>query len=401
MGKINNDLKDYLDEDTAQQQPEQPQPEQPQELIEDEVIDESSSLDPEQTDLAVESAEPVLADSPKRTTRAINKLHFWSDWSRNKKIYVFGGGLLASLIILVLSLIFVVQPSNANSYVSKSWYDLVSSSSSIDRAVKSEVNLEGTRDLTKELYAYNEKLSSTSFEAKSKSSITYKSATTDEYAGLTKQMGEYFSDSATVLAKTDSDITSISEDKLTELKTKGSDLKTKVDDFRSKKSLQEDISPNLFNLDAYITEVKSKKEEIDKEKKEEEQKKKSEQAAATAKEASDKASVESIGNSYFKAYINGNEAGVRSTLSKGYQGEYDFASLTPARRTSFYPKSHRIVTVVKDGDNYKLTATVTYISVYQDGSGNNVESVQPVTEIYRVVYATETGSWKLDGRVES
>lgn len=390
MAKTNdNDLKDYLENEQGASQPKE---EQKEELNEDEVIDDPESPEQSQSE---ESA------NHKRTTRVIKKLHFWSDWSRKKKIYVFGGGLLASLVILILSLIFIIQPSKANSYVSKSWHDLVVSSASIDRAVKSEVNLEGTRDLTKELYAYNEKLNATSFDSKSKSSITYKSSTTNEYADLTDQMGDYFSDSATTLAKTDSDITSISEDELGSLRTKGSELKTKVDDFRTKKNLQEEINANLFNLDTYISEVKSKKEEIEKEKKDEEQKKKDEEAAAKAKDSADKASVESVGNSYFKAYINGSEAGVRATLSKGYQGEYDFASLTPARRTSFYPKSHRIVTVVKDGENYKLTASVTYVSVYQDSGGNNVESIQPITEIYRVVYSTDAGSWKIDGRVES
>lgn len=394
MAKTNNDLKDYLEDEQVTSQDQKALEE---DLKEDEVVDDSI-LEDDETNSSLEIPE---SNTPKRSSRAISKLHFWSDWSRNKKIYVFGGGLLASLVVLILSLIFVVQPSKANSYVNKSWHDLVASSASIDRAVKAEVNLEGTRDLTKELYAYNEKLSSTSFDAKSKSSITYKSSTTDEYGDITNQMGEYFSDSATILAKTDSDITSISEDELSDLKAKGADLKTKVDDFRTKKNLQEEINANLFNLDAYISEVKSKKEEIEKEKKEEEQKKKDDEAAAKAKDIADKASVESVGNTYFKAFINGNETGVRSTLSKGYQDEYDFASLTPARRTSFYPKSHRIVTVVKDGDNYKLTASVTYISVYQDSNGNNVESVQPITEIYRVVYSTDTGSWKLDGRVES
>ena len=377
MAKTDNDLKEYIEDN------------QTNEINEDEVIDDSQVT--EET-----SPDNVAQDQPKSSGR-LSKLHFWSDWSRNKKLSVFGGGLVGSLLILFLSLVFLVQPSKANSYVKNSWHDLVSSSSSIDRAVKSEVNLDGTRDLTKELYSYNEKLNAVSFEASSKSSLTYKSSITSDYSDLTKKMGDYFSKSANVLAKTDTDITSISDSELSDLKTEGEKLKENIDDFRNKRNLQEEINPNLFSLDVYITEVKSKKEDIEKEKQAEEQKKKD----AEAKEAADKASVETLGNSYYKAFINGNEAGVKATLSKGYQGEYDFESLTPARRTNFYPKSHRIVTVVKDGDNYKLTASVTYISVYQDASGNNIESVQPITEIFRVIYSTETGSWKLDGRVES
>ncbi len=376
MAKTNNDLKDYLEDEQA-----------------DYVIEEKS--------LGEDITENADEASQKRSTRAIQKLHFWSDWSREKKIYIFGGGLLGSLVVITLGMLFVVQPSKANSYINNSWHDLVSSSADIDRAVKSEVNLEGTRDLTKELYAYNQKLSSTSFEAKNKSSLTYKSSTTDEYSNLTSQMAEYFSDSATTLAKTDSDITSITADELSSLKTKGTELKSEIDGFRAKRGLQEEINPDLFSLDVYISEVKSKKEDIDKEKKAEEQKKKDDEAAAKAKDASDKASVESVASSYYKAYINGSESGVRATLSKGYQDEYDFASLTPARRTSFYPKSYRVVTVAKDGDNYKLTSSVSYVSIYQDSGGNNVESTQPVTEIYRVVYSADTGSWKIDGRVES
>lgn len=331
--------------------------------------------------------------TPAEKSTALKKLHFWSDWSKNKKIALLVSVLTTPILIALLMIIFI-RPSKTSSYITNSWHDLVASSASIDRAVKSEVNLEGTRDLTKELYNYNEKLNSVSFDAKSKSSLTYKTSVTKGYASLTSDMGSYFSDSATILAKTDTDITSISDQDLSSLKTKGEDIKTKVDSFRTQNKLEEEINPNLFSLDVYISDVKSKKEDIDKEKK-------AEAAAIAAKESSDKANVEAVGDSYFKAFINGSETGVRATLTKGYQGEYDFGSLTPARRTSFYPKSHRIVTVVKDGENYKLTGSVTYISVYQDSGGNNVESKQPVTEIYRVVYVSETGSWKIDGRIES
>ncbi|USN97415.1 MAG: hypothetical protein H6799_03560 [Candidatus Nomurabacteria bacterium] len=382
MAKSDNDLKEYLQVDEAQSNG--------QNLNEDEVVEDQTNLPNSKNN-----------SGSSKSSKIKDKLHFWSDWSKKKKLYVFGGGGVGVLITVILLLFFVVQPAKANSYIKNSWHDLVSSSSIINREVESEVNLEGTRDLTKELYSFNEKLNSTSFNADSKSSLVYKSSITNEYSDLTKEMAIYFSDSATVLAKTDSDISSISEDDLSKLNSQGEDLKSKVYQFRLQRNLQEEISPNLFDLDTYIEQVKSKKEEIEKEKKEEEQKKKDEEVAAKAKEAADKASVESVGNSYYKAYINGNEAGVKATLSKGYQGEYDYASLTPSRRTNFYPKSYRIVTVEKDGDNYKLTSSVTYISVYPDSNGNNVESIQPVTEIYRVVYSTDTGSWKIDGRAES
>lgn len=383
MAENDNDLKDYLETDNNNNQPE---------TSKKESTLESSSIG---------DTKSSAGTAPNSSPKGLKRLHFWSDWPKKKKIYLFAGTGLGLLLISSLSLFFIIRPSKTNSYIESSWHGVVSSSSSIDRAVKSEVNLEGTRDLTKELYSYNEKLGSTSFEAKSKSSITYSSSTTKQYGELTKQMGDYFSDSATILAKTDTDISTISDSDLSDLQSKGSKLKSEVDAFRTKRGLDEQLNPNLFALDVYITDVKSKKETLEKEKLDEEQKKKDEVAAAAAKDAADKSSVESLGNSYYKALINGSEAGVKATLSKGYQGEYDFAALTPARRINLYPKSYRVVSVTKDGDNYKLSASVTYISVYQDGGGNNVESPYTSNEFHRVVYSSETGSWKLDGRVDS
>ncbi len=244
----NDNIKEYIQED--QQMGSSPESSPEQNIIQEEILDEQ--------EIAKES-------SPNsKYSGGLSRLHFWSDWSKKKKIYVFGGGAFGILLALTLSLFFVIRPSKTSSYVKASWYSVVSSSSSIDRAVKSDVNLEGTRDLTKELYTYNEKLGATSFDSKSKSPIIYNSSVTSQYGDLTKSMGEYFSDSAIILAKTDSDISSISDVELDELKTKGTDLKKEVDNFRAKQNLEEELNPNLFALDVYILDVKSKKEEIEK-----------------------------------------------------------------------------------------------------------------------------------------
>jgi hypothetical protein len=149
-------------------------------------------------------------------------------------------------------------------------------------------------------------------------------------------------------------------------------------------------------VDQYILEVKQASEAIAKEKAAEDQKKKDQ----LAKEAKDKADAQSVGDSYLKAFVNGNEDGVRATLSKGYQTEYDFDALKAEKRTTYYPKSYRIVSVDKEGDNYKLTSSISFVYIYQDANGNNVENTQPTTFIYRVVFADSTKSWKIDGQVD-
>jgi hypothetical protein len=344
------------------------------------------------------SPESYSASIP--TQSRLKRLHFWSEWDKKKKIIFFTSVTMGVLLLLSLIFAFIVRPSRTNAYIKNSWYDVVSSSSSIERAVKSEVNLEGTRDLADSLYSYNEKLSSLTYESRSKNNISYTSRVS-EFAEVTDQMGSYYSESATLLSKASSEDTTLEDSKIEELKSSGDELRSKVNEFRQEANLSQELSADLLSLDIYISNVKLKKEEIEKEKKEEEKKKKQEEQAASTKQKQDKANVEAISQSYYTAFINGNEAGVRATLSRGFQTEYDYAALKAERRTNFYPKSFRVISVEKDGENYKVTSSVTYISIYQDSEGNNIENSQPITEIYRVIYSTETGSWKLDGRTES
>lgn len=341
-----------------------------------------------------EDIEHLVQDEP--VARSSKKTKFWTNWSKGKKVGVIIGALLSLVIISFSVVYFIVRPSKTSSYIKVSWHGLVADSSDLDRTVRSDVNLEGTRSLADSLYSYNQKLSPISYQAKNKNSLFYKTSSTTEYGQLTDSMAKYFSDSAVSLAKANTDVATISDEELADLKTEGANLKQEVDDFRKKNGLQEDLNPNLFTMDQYILQVKQASEAIAKEKAAEEQKKKDQ----VAKEAKDKADAQSVGDSYLKAFINGNEAGVRATLSKGYQGEYDFDSLKPEKRTSYYPKSYRIVSVDKDGDNYKLTSSVSFVYIYQDANGNNVENTQPTTLIYRVIFVDSTQSWKIDGQID-
>lgn len=341
-----------------------------------------------------EDIEHLVQEEP--VNKSKKGFKFWKNWSRGKKIGLLSGSIVFLLLIISLLTFFVVRPAKTSSYIKESWHNLVSDSSSLDRTVRSEVNLEGTRSLADNLYEYNQKLSPVSYEAKNKNSLLFNTNSTSEYSLIIESLVEYFSNSAVILAKTNTDIADISDEELESLKSEGEQLKQKVDDFRKKYGLQEELNPNIFTLDQYILGVKQESENIAKEKAAEEQKEKDQ----TAKEAKDKADAQSVGESYLKAFVNGNEDGVRATLSKGYQGEYDYDSLKAERRTSYYPKSYRIVSVDKDGNNYKLTSSVTFVYVYQDSNGQNVESMQPTTLIYRVVFSDSTQSWKIDGQID-
>ncbi|MDQ5913713.1 MAG: hypothetical protein QG623_332 [Patescibacteria group bacterium] len=342
----------------------------------------------------------VQEDFPSISSKGSKSIKFWSNWPKKKKVLALASTILSSIILLFLILFFVIRPAKTSSFIKASWHEVIAESADLDRSVRSEVNLEGTRDVAASLDKYNQKLASISYAAKGKSSLMYKSGTTNLYGDITSKMGEYFSDSATILVKSDTDISSISDSELQDLKDRGEYLKNKVDDFRKSNALQEELNPDIFALDQYIQDVKLTSEEIAQEREEEEQKKEAEKQAAIAKDNKDKASVQTVGETYLTAFVNGSEDGVRSTLTKGYQGEYDYESLKAERRTNFYPKSHRIVSVEKDSANYKLTASVTYTSIYQDSEGNNIETVQPITLIYRVIFVESTQSWKIDGQID-
>ncbi len=341
-----------------------------------------------------------LTTENKPTGKGRFKSKFWKSWTTKKKVAFLVSTFFGALLLFLLIVFFAVKPSKTSGYINNSWHDLVLNSTDLDRAISSEVNLAGTRDLADGLYDYNQRLGSASFEAKGKSSLWYNSGTTKEYSSVADCMRQYFSSAATTLAKSNEDITKITDEELDGLKDQGQHTKELIDGFRTKRKLQEDFNPSLFALDSYIREVKVGYEKIEKEKKEEEAKKAKEAADKAAKDTKDKTSVQSVSETYFKAFINGNEDGVRSTLSKGYQSEYDYASLKSDRRTDFYPKSHRIVAVDKDGDNYKVTASVTYVSRYTDSDGTQQEVVNPITMIYRVVFAADTQSWKIDGQLD-
>ena len=327
------------------------------------------------------------------------KQKFWQQWSKGQKIGILSTILLVSILATLSLILFVIRPAKTDSYLKGSWHDVISKSSDIQRASKAEVDLSGTRDFANTLYSYNKLLGSKSYEAKSKSSIAYNSSKLDDYSKLLDDLSSYFSGSATLLSKSNSEDPNIEDSSIEELGDKGDELQKKVDEFQDKYSLSYKISSEVLDLDTYIGQVKLKKEQIDQEKISEESAKKAAEAKDKAKQAQDKADVEALADSYYKALINANEEGVRATLSKGFTSEYDFKALKPEARASFYPKSYRMISVEKDGDNYKLSTSVNYAYVYQDSEGQNQENASVSTEIYRVVYNKDLGAWKIDGAI--
>ena len=304
------------------------------------------------------------------------KQKFWQKWSKGQKIGILSTILLVSILATLSLILFVIRPAKTDSYLKGAWHDVVSKSSDILRASKAEVDLSGTRDFANTIYSYNKLLGSKSYEAKSKSSIAYNSSKMGDYSSLLDDLSSYFSDSATLLSKSNSEDSNIEESSIGELAEKGDKLQKRVDIFQGIYSTSDKISSEVLDLDMYIGQAKDK-----------------------AKQAQDKADVEALADSYYKALINANEEGVRATLSKGFTGEYDFKALKTEARASFYPKSYRMISVEKDGDNYKLSTSVNYAYVYQDSEGQNQENASVSTEIYRVVYNKDLGAWKIDGAI--
>jgi hypothetical protein len=344
-----------------------------------------------------EDIEHIVSDAEQQAPQ--KKQKFWQQWSKGQKIGILSTILLVSILATLSLILFVIRPAKTDSYLKGSWHDVVSKSSDIQRASKAEVDLSGTRDFANTLYSYNKLLGSKSYEAKSKSSIAYSGSKMGGYSSLLDDLSSYFSDSATLLSKSNSEDSNIEESSIGELAEKGDKLQKRVDIFQGIYSTSDKISSEVLDLDMYIKKVVLKKEQIYQEKTSEESAKKAAEAKDRAKQAQDKADVESLADSYYKAFINASEEGVRATLSKGFTSEYDFKALKPEARASFYPKSYRIISVEKDGDNYKLSTSVNYAYVYQDSEGQNQENASVSTEIYRAVYNKDLGAWKIDGAI--
>ena len=344
-----------------------------------------------------EDIEHIVSDAEQQAPQ--KKQKFWQQWSKGQKIGILSTILLVSILATLSLILFVIRPAKTDSYLKGSWHDVVSKSSDIQRASKAEVDLSGTRDFANTLYSYNKLLGSKSYEAKSKSSIAYSGSKMGGYSSLLDDLSSYFSDSATLLSKSNSEDSNIEESSIGELAEKGDKLQKRVDIFQGIYSTSDKISSEVLDLDMYIKKVVVKKEQIYQEKTSEESAKKAAEAKDRAKQAQDKADVESLADSYYKAFINASEEGVRATLSKGFTSEYDFKALKPEARASFYPKSYRMISVEKDGDNYKLSTSVNYAYVYQDSEGQNQENASVSTEIYRVVYNKDLGAWKIDGAI--
>jgi hypothetical protein len=346
-----------------------------------------------------EDIEHLVSDAEQQAPQ--KKQKFWQQWSKGQKIGILSTILLVSILATLSLILFVIRPAKTDSYLKGSWHDVVSKSSDIQRASKAEVDLSGTRDFANTIYSYNKLLGSKSYEAKSKSSIAYNSSKMGDYSSLLDDLSSYFSDSATLLSKSNSEDSNIEESSIGELAEKGDKLQKRVDIFQGIYSTSDKISSEVLDLDMYIKKVKLnlRKSRYDQEKTSEESAKKAAEAKDRAKQAQDKADVEALADSYYKALINASEEGVRATLSKGFTGEYDFKALKPEARASFYPKSYRMISVEKDGDNYKLSTSVNYAYVYQDSEGQNQENASVSTEIYRAVYNKDLGAWKIDGAI--
>ena len=190
------------------------------------------------------------------------KQKFWQKWSKGQKIGILSTILLVSILATLSLILFVIRPAKTDSYLKGSWHDVVSKSSDILRASKAEVDLSGTRDFANTLYSYNKLLGSKSYEAKSKSSIAYNSSKMDDYSKLLDDLSSYFSGSATLLSKSNSEDPNIEDSSIEELGDKGDELQKKVDEFQDKYSLSYKISSEVLDLDMYIKKVVVKKEQI-------------------------------------------------------------------------------------------------------------------------------------------
>lgn len=350
---------------------------------------------------ANEDIEHVVAEgSGSGSSTGKKKSGFWKSWSRNKKIG-FVSGTVFLLLALSLALLFlVIRPSKTKNYIGNSWHGVVNNSSDIDRSVKSEVNLDGTRNLADSLYTYNKALGSVSYDSKSKSSIFYESSKLDSYAELIDNMSAYFSESANLLSKSDSSETvEVSDSDISSLNEKGDKLKKEVEDFEDGNKLSERLSPEIFNVDEYLNQIKLKKEEIAKEKQAEEEAQKQAEEESAAQKAQAKEDIDNLVNNYYTAFINANQEGVKATLTEGFSSEYDFSGFSPEARAAFKPKSYRIISIEEDGENYKVNSSVVYVYIYQDSDSSSKEQSSSSAESWRVVRDQSAGAWKIDGSI--
>lgn len=337
------------------------------------------------------------------------KNFFWNDWSTRKKWLVAAGSALGTLLALFLVLNFWIKPNKTNGFIMESWHEASLQSKDLERKIDSNVDLENTRILVDAVYDYNKVLAAEIFNSESVGGFFYDDAKVEEYRELLKGMEDYFNKSATLLSKvgggdnevlpTSESLEDISDEDVIELDELGKKVFVKVEELRTSRDLGDSINEKLFDLDMFIANLRLKRLEINQQRLDEQARKEDEQKAAAQKILQDEAEVDTVINIYGKAFINGNESGVRAVMTEGYQNEFDFDILKAENRSTNYPDSFRVLSSEKDGSNYKVIISMVYVSAYNDENGVRQEDKYPNTESYRLVYSESSGTWKIDGRI--
>lgn len=195
----------------------------------------------------------------------------------------------------------------------------------------------------------------------------------DDFGNYTNQASEY--------ANKITDYTEANNVKLTELSVAAKDSSNNVRN--SIKYINESIPELAFKIQDVLTNanklILAKELSIQAAQKAAE--------ALSAKDKSDRTSVENNTGNYLNAFIAGNASSMRRYMTTAFQTEYNFSQINADARTIVYPASFRILTVSKvDSSNYKSQANVLY--KYRDGSGQYT-----VGNELNLIYDSSSASW--------
>jgi hypothetical protein len=296
---------------------------------------------------------------------------------------------VVSAIVLIATVVIVFKNKSSNKKSVEIWHQVVLASNNVGGFASNSVSESNTEDLLSAAVDMNSKLDDAKFNTDKLSYILVGSdRKTEMDASLTK-IKDYNSELKTAIDKINAQSDDFDESSMETLKSLNEDMKKSVEEMLTQVKFSENLNNNYYESFTYAD---SLNEKVNDAKSEEDQKKQAEDDEAAAVESS-----KDIVDSFLGDYTRKDFAGMKSNMTSGFQNEFKFSEIESGWDSS-HPKSYRVLNSEKSGNNYVVSANVTYLSSYQDQDGNATEQENTVTEKYRVV-KSDSGAYLVDGQV--
>jgi hypothetical protein len=306
---------------------------------------------------------------------------------KHKKIIVSVSIVL--FLALASTALITFKNINSNRKSVEIWHQVVLASNKVGGFASNNVSDSNTNDLLSATVDMNSKLDDAKFNTDKLGYILVGSNRKNDMTQAIDKVKLYNNQLKTTVDSLNSRTSESADYSSESLESLNKEMKASISKMLDQLKFKENLSDNYYKSFSYPDNLNQKLNDA----KTEAQK---EQQAADAQTAAIKNSKNAV-EGFLGDYIRKDFAGMKSNMTNGFQSEFKFSEIESGWANS-HPKSYRILEAQKSGESYIISANLTYLSVYPDIDGVNVERENTTTEKYRVT-KDSSGAYLVDGQI--